>query len=314
MGTNFRNTYPIVIPTLNRFEHFKNCVESLSRCSLADRTELIIGLDYPPSDKYRTGWNSIKEYIPKIIGFKKVTVLESTSNVGAVENCNQLRRYVKKLGYDAFIITEDDNVFAPGFLEYINWGLSYFKDDKSILAICGYKRVEVSFLKNNVYKYPRFVAWGYGMWFDRRDRLETFANFDFLKNYLDHISLLSVFTNKVLFANSVMTMLKKQAIYGDTLPGFLPKEEQYCVFPKHSLVRNEGFDGSGLHNGYSPEAIQRYHKADIDNSEHFEPHIEEPLYHKRLKKIYDKTYGCTFLEYTRAAAKFLIYYFTGKLY
>ena len=44
--------YPVVIPTLNRFDHFRNCVESLVRCTHADKTELIIGLDFPPYEKY----------------------------------------------------------------------------------------------------------------------------------------------------------------------------------------------------------------------------------------------------------------------
>ena len=33
---------PVVIPTLNRFEHLRNCIESLKRCSGADQTEVII--------------------------------------------------------------------------------------------------------------------------------------------------------------------------------------------------------------------------------------------------------------------------------
>ena len=40
--------YPVCIPTLNRYEHLKACVESLQRCTHADKTELIIGLDALP--------------------------------------------------------------------------------------------------------------------------------------------------------------------------------------------------------------------------------------------------------------------------
>ena len=41
------NYYPIVIPTLNRYEHFKKCVESLARNTHADKTELIVGVRLP---------------------------------------------------------------------------------------------------------------------------------------------------------------------------------------------------------------------------------------------------------------------------
>ena len=46
---------PICIPTCNRYEHLKRCVESLSKCTLASETDLIISVDYPPSDKYVDG-------------------------------------------------------------------------------------------------------------------------------------------------------------------------------------------------------------------------------------------------------------------
>ena len=61
--------YPVIIPTLNRYEHFKNCVESLSNNLYANETELVVGLDYPPSEKYIDGWKKIKDYIPSIKGF-----------------------------------------------------------------------------------------------------------------------------------------------------------------------------------------------------------------------------------------------------
>lgn len=41
------NFAPVIIPTLCRYEHFKECLESLSRCTWAEKTEVYIGLDYP---------------------------------------------------------------------------------------------------------------------------------------------------------------------------------------------------------------------------------------------------------------------------
>ena len=52
-----REYAPILIPTLNRYEHFKRCVESLAKCTHAEKTELVIGLDYPPSERYQKGTN-----------------------------------------------------------------------------------------------------------------------------------------------------------------------------------------------------------------------------------------------------------------
>lgn len=309
----FKNA-PIIIPTLNRFEHLKRCVESLANNPLAKESELVISLDYPPHEKYREGWEKIKEYLPTIVGFGKMTVLCADENIGAAKNCNKLRGYVKGLGYDAFILTEDDNVFAPNFLDYMNWGLRTYKDDKSILAVCGFKRVDVSFLKNNVYKYPRFVAWGYGMWFDRREKLDRLEDFNVLKEYINTCPLSVAFSDQVFVVNSIMRMIQNGKILGDSLPYLLPLEQQFCLFPKVTKVRNEGFDGSGLHNSYSEEEYNRYHLSEIDNDNTFTPHIESPLYDNNLKKVYDQTYKVSFREFIGTAVKFLIYRFTGKMY
>ena len=47
---------PVIIGTLNRFEHFHDCLESLEKCTMADETDVYVALDYPPSEKYVEGW------------------------------------------------------------------------------------------------------------------------------------------------------------------------------------------------------------------------------------------------------------------
>lgn len=43
---------PVCIPTLNRYEHLKELIESLQRNPWAQYTDLFIGLDFPPGEKY----------------------------------------------------------------------------------------------------------------------------------------------------------------------------------------------------------------------------------------------------------------------
>lgn len=308
---------PIIIPTLNRYEHLKRCVESLANNSLAKESELVISLDYPPHDKYRGGWEKIKEFLPTIDGFGKVTTLYADANIGAANNCDKLRNYVKSQGYDTFILTEDDNVFSPNFLEYMNWGLNEFKNDKSVLAICGFKRVNTSFLKNNVYKYPQFVAWGYGMWFDRREKLDKWSNIPVLKKYVNDCSLSVIFTPQIFTISSILKMIKDNYILGDTLPSLLPKEETYCIYPKIAKVRNEGFDGSGLHcTGRNKQMAQKYMTMTIDDNSKFIPHIIDPLYIPELKTIYDAAYRRPhwLKSHLIAAFQFIIYRLTGRFW
>ena len=128
---------PVFIPTLCRYEHFKRCVDSLSRCIGAKHTILIIGLDYPLKEIHWDGYHKIKEYIPSISVFKEVIVLERTENYGSKKNGDEAFKYIYER-YDRMILTEDDNEFSPNFLEYINKGLVQYKNNPNVFAICGY--------------------------------------------------------------------------------------------------------------------------------------------------------------------------------
>ena len=162
------NYYPVCIPTLNRYEHLKACVESLQQCTHADKTELIIGLDAlppPPNyEVYREGYEKVKAYLPTINGFAKVTILERDSNYGAERNSDALEEYCLER-YDAYIFTEDDNVFSPCFLDYMNKALDKYRDDERVASVCGFCRTE----DYGISSYSAYLAyddtgWGVGYW------------------------------------------------------------------------------------------------------------------------------------------------------
>ena len=121
--------YPVGIPTLCRYEHFRRCVESLRNNTHANKTELVVGLDYPPSDKYKDGYEKISKYVDTIDGFAKVTVFRHKENLGAVGNWAYVQNYIFQ-NYDAAIMSEDDNEFAPCFLEYMDRCLEKYADDE----------------------------------------------------------------------------------------------------------------------------------------------------------------------------------------
>ena len=86
------NLAPVTIPTLCRYEHFKRCIESLSRCTLADKTEVYVALDYPAKESHWNGYNKIKDYLlshkEDNLGFKKLIVIQRSRNYGLGEEGN----------------------------------------------------------------------------------------------------------------------------------------------------------------------------------------------------------------------------------
>lgn len=307
------NFAPILIPTLNRYEHLKRCVESLAANTFADKTELVIGLDYPPAEKYFEGYKKVKEYLPTIKGFQNVTVLTTEVNLNPIGNFCRLVDYVKEKGYDSYITTEDDNEFSPNFLSYCNWALDYFRDDKSIFYICGYNLIETPYLINNIYKYNHaFCAWGCATWLDRRERELEVYDFNYMKRLVDSYPLSILFDKKKLsLASSLLYMIKKQYILGDTAIQAIPEEYRWCIFPKVSLVRNWGHDGSGIHGG-TKDSYERLINSTIDNASTFTPNIVEDLFSPDIKHAYQNKYGHkSVVSIFRSSLRFLWYKTTG---
>ena len=305
--------YPVFVTTLNRYEHFKRLVESLSRNTDADKTEFIIGLDYPPSEKYREGYEKIKDYIPSISGFKKVTVFTTDVNLGPFNNSERLKKYVKEQGYDAYIGTEDDNEFSPNFIQYMNWGLNRYRDDNSIYAICGFSKLDSSGAEGKVYKLNRiFSAWGVGQWFDRRDKLKLYLDLNYQKKILDAMPVTIIFSRKIFRANAIIGMLYGGWPYGDTIPMFLPDDERWCIFPVKSKVRNWGQDGSGQHGG-SVKGFLFNSTMEIDTDESFEGDDRADIYSPLIEKRFQKNYRKTVKNYLKSVVIYLTYKMTGKI-
>ncbi len=127
---------PIIIPTLCRYEHLKECIESLARCKQAEKTRLYISLDYPASEKHVEGWKRISKYLQGgIQGFERVVCFYQKENLGALANEMFLIEEVYK-EYDRYIFTEDDNVFAPAAIEYWNRVLDEYEEDEDVIAVC----------------------------------------------------------------------------------------------------------------------------------------------------------------------------------
>lgn len=241
---------PISIHTLNRFDHFRRCIESLSRCKYANQTELHIGLDYPLKESHWDGYNKILDYIPNITGFKNVILHKRETNFGAVKNSRQLMYDILK-DNDFFFGTEDDNEFSPNTLEYINICLEKYKNDDSIFAICA-SHHEIMIPKvhsGTVFKLDSYSPLGVGYWKDKYLKYleiegEAYAQ-AFLKKYSNFLHFKK---ERLYLISSLLEFISTKEILGDGfLTAYLIKNNMKCIFPTIQKVRNHGHDGSGLH-------------------------------------------------------------------
>ena len=274
---------PVIIPTLNRFDHLKECVESLNKCHNADKTEVYISIDYPPSEKYREGHDKICEYLEcSKFNFKELHLFKQTENLGVINdgkkkysNSSFLRE--KVMGkYDYWISSEDDNVFAPGFLDFINESLEYFKNDPTVFSVCGYSfYYHLKFDGNNYLRQNcDFNAFGCAFWKDKYLDMMRFSEAGYLKKMIYNPCKVYKFWKVSNLQVAHLASFSRKANFkrGDNFYTiYMIDKGMTQVMPSKSLVRNIGWDDSGIHCvGFSEEVVERHLTQVIDDNPTFE--------------------------------------------
>ena len=259
---------PVVIPTLNRYDKLKACIDSLELCTLADKTDVYVALDFPPSEKYVLGWKKCNEYLEKKEtdnGFLSFTVVRRNTNFGVCHKNSNANALVLQLKdkYDRFIFTEDDNVFSPNFLVFLNKGLDRFYNDDRIFVVCGYNYPMVfpKSYRNNYYISKHGSPWGYGMWYHKMPDYEKYCDLDYLGGLLkDDKSLRFIKDKRPSLIGSIINMLKDGRVYGDSAKGcYVIFEDKYWLMPVSSKVQNHGTDGTGVHSRSKNEALASFY-------------------------------------------------------
>ena len=259
---------PVLIPTLNRYNHFKRCVESLSECLYANETVLVVSLDYPKDKCHWEGYEKIKEFLKRITGFQSVRVIERRKNYGAVRN------YFKSIeevfeDSEMVIFSEDDNVFSKNFLAFMNQALLAYRDNQQIYAICGYVYpIDISHNKEDCYISRTFSAWGYATWRNRTvkqryDAHDIIGCSNSLRQLIDIYKMAPAKVFKVL-----RSRLNCGIYYGDYVVSLENiRNNTYSLFPTVTKVVNHGHDGTGEHCGFLEDSM--YAKQSIDKREKY---------------------------------------------
>lgn len=249
---------PVIIPTCNRIEHLKKCINSLASNEFAKFTEIYISVDFPPSEKYEKGYNEVINYLKGGIGgFKEIFVYIQEKNLGPSENANFLANQIKS--YDRWIFTEDDNEFSSNFLEYMDICLQEFEEDESILTVCGFPEGEkITTSIGTAYKSSYFQPYGYGTWRRKWKQYEEEKEKVILdKNkgkmkfqremYCKNPWLFRVYVNDILYRrrNIFWNEDGKLKSVDGVIQLYIAYSNKYSIFPIKPKARTWGNDGSG---------------------------------------------------------------------
>lgn len=287
---NKANYAPIVIFSYNRLLHLKKTIINLKKNNISKYCSLIFFSDGPKSKLDKIKINKVRKYIKSIKGFKEIKCINRKINLGLSKNIiTGLNIIFKK--YERAIILEDDILVDQFFLEYMNEGLSLYKNNKRIASIHGYI-YPVNFSKsiNNYFFLKGADCWGWATW--RRAWKFFDKNGKKLINKIDKKNLKTEFN----FNNSYdyYGMLKKQ-INGKNdswairwyASAFL--KNMLTLYPSKSFVRNIGMDGSGTHGtGSYNFNNKKFSKKKYNKIKNSNLNIEEDIEAKNTIAIYFK--------------------------
>lgn len=237
---------PIALFVYNRPVHAQETVRALQRSSIANESDLFVFSDAPKSHEAQATVKQVRDYIKSIDGFRRITIVERTENRGLansiVEGVTQMTR-----DFGRVIVLEDDLVTSPHFLEFMNMALDRYENDDRVMQIAGYMFPAKFSVTEDALFLPFISSWGWATWsrawrhLDRREEdMERLLADAALRRQFD-------LNGRYKYSKILEAQLKKKV---DSWAIFwylsVFRRKGLSLFPKKSLVRNLGFDGTGV--------------------------------------------------------------------
>jgi hypothetical protein len=279
---------------------------------MADQSVLYVVSDAPYKKEHQDKVQQVRDYALTIDGFKEVRHIIREKNMGMHKSAlNGIEEVLTT--NNSFIILEDDIVVSPNFLQYMNDGLAYYKNDNRIFSISAFRppfHLPEKYNKE-VYFYPSNSPWGFATWKDRWEQVD-FSFHDRYSELKNNKELYKKFMSIGFYIKGVLQADSKGEIEACDLRvyHYMITNNMCSVFPVVSKSQNWGFDGSGEHcnsrNAWwaKPALDMRnkptefilytdYDKTLLDNQRKFQDKINGGIIAKYLKytwihKVYKK--------------------------
>ena len=295
---------PIAIFVYNRPDHTTRMLASLEACYRLDECQLFIHSDAPSIREHAPGVQAVRTLCKKWAVRHYAEVIEREENLGVDRSIvDAVSEFCKKHG--RVIVIEDDLVLHSAFIHFMLESLNKYQDDERVALVSGYIFPVKPTNTYDTLFLPLTSPWGWATWerswqlfdWDAPGALDALLDDDLRRRFdINNAYLYSKLLTK--------TLAKKDHRPWDILFYWaIFSNKKLGVYPSYSLVRNEGFDGSGVHftekwAGYTPlkngsiewAADYKFSRPpEVTIDEQTLHNIESFLYsahHGRLKRIY----------------------------
>lgn len=239
---------PIVLFTYNRLKHTRKTIEALQNNLYAKDSCLYIYSDAPKNEAVEEKVLAVRDFLRNVDGFKEVNIIEREENWGLARNIiDGVTEIVNQHG--SVIVLEDDIVTSKFFLKYMNDALKLYKNETKVMEISGFVYPIISKDLPETFFLRIGSCWGWATWHDRWKRfqrepkslIETYKSrqiFDF--NYYGSVN----FWQQVVH-NHDGRLYTWAVFWFETIF----RQNGLVLYPKIAMVRNIGFDATGVHCG-----------------------------------------------------------------
>lgn len=243
------NLAPVALFVYARPEETARTIESLKKNFLATDTIIFIFSDGARNEKDLPLVEEVRKLIRNVnSGFYDVQIFEREKNLGLA---NSIITGVTQIleQFEKIIVIEEDLISSQNFLNYMNEGLNFYKDNTKVFSLTGYTyQLEVPFdYKFDNYFAPRCESLGWGTWSNRWFKVD----WD-LKNFKDFIVNRRLRQKFDSVGADLLAMLLKQQI------GILDswavrwcyahfQNNAFCSYPIKSKIVHIGVGGLATH-------------------------------------------------------------------
>lgn len=282
---------PVAMFVYNRDDHFNQTYSALSKCPEAKDTVLYVFSDGAKNENAKEAVERVRASVRNVSAdgdFKEVNLIESATNQGLAKSIiNGVTKVLSE--YGKIIVIEDDCVASPFLLKFLNRGLDYYCDDKSVGALAGYTP-QIEFPDNyvsDVFAAYRSCSCCWATWNDRWIGVDW---------ELSHFKEFVTTSENVKRMNSngkdrLIRLYRQTKGNGSSwsvrFGAHLIKNNMMTVYPRYSYISNIGCDETGVHS-----KAEDAEKMRVDLSKAIEnPKFEKVTINREVQKVFKKHYS-----------------------
>lgn len=242
---------PVALFTYNRPSHTQYALESLNKCRRKEECDYFFFSDGARTQESSSEVSSVRQILRSWAEVFDASLIFKSQNVGLahsiVSGVSELCR-----NYGRVIVLEDDLIIGPDFLHFMIESLNHYENEERVMQVSGCTLSLPKGLETDAFFLPVSTTWGWATW-QRAWEYFSWTPVDFAEAKRDDVWC-QLYDLNGAYPYSVMLedcIAGRNNSWGILWWYAVSRQGGLVVYPRHNLVWNEGFDGSGVHCGNS---------------------------------------------------------------